>query len=79
MDFNLTKRLGDSDLAQKGIIFVAVVFMFIVYVINLFYYKDIPGFLAASFFISLLFVGALTTVSIASGYFKFQLKNINMN
>lgn len=74
MDFNLTKRLGDSDLAQKGIIFVAVVFMFIVYVINLFYYKDIPGFLAASFFISLLFVGALTTVSIASGYFKFQLK-----
>lgn len=75
MDFNQTKRLGDSDIAQKCIIFVAVVFMFIVYVINLFYYKDIPGFLAASFFISLLFVGALTTVSIAGGYFKFQLKN----
>src|SRR5574344_1171598 len=77
LEFNQTKMLGDSDIAQKSIIFVAVSFMFIVYVINLFYYKGIPGYLIASFFISLLFVGALTTVAVASGYFKFQIKNYN--
>lgn len=75
LEFNQTKKYGDTDIAQKTIIFIASVFMFIVYVINLFYYKAIPGFLAASFFVSLLFVGALATVSIAGGYFKFQLKN----
>ena len=75
LDFNQTKRLGDSDIAQKLIIFTSIIFMFIIYVINLFYYKNIPGFIAASFFISLLFVGALSAVSAAAGYFKFQLKN----
>lgn len=65
LDFNQTKRLGDSDIAQKLIIFTGIIFMFIIYVINLFYYKTIPGFLAASFFISLLFVGALTAVATA--------------
>lgn len=75
LDFNQTKRLGDSDIAQKLIIFTGIIFMFIIYVINLFYYKTIPGFLAASFFISLLFVGALTAVATACGYFKFQIKN----
>lgn len=77
LEFNQTKMLGDTDIAQKFIIFTASFFMFVVYVINLFYYKGIPGFTAAAFFISLLFVGALTTVAIASGYFKFQLKNYN--
>ncbi len=75
LEFNQTKRLGDSDVAQRFIIGIASLFLFIVYVMNLFYYKSIPGFLAASFFISLLFVGALATVTIASGYFKFQIKN----
>lgn len=75
LEFNQAKRLGDSDIAQKFIIGIAILFLFIVYVMNLFYYKAIPGFLAASFFISLLFVGALATVTIASGYFKFQIKN----
>lgn len=75
LDFNQTKRLGDSDVAQRFIIGIASVFLFIVYVMNLFYYKSIPGFLAASLFISLLFVGALATVTVASGYFKFQIKN----
>lgn len=75
LDFHQNKRLGDSDIAQKFIIGVSVFFMFILYVMNLFYYKGIPGFSVASFFISLLFVGSLTTVAIASGYFKFQLKN----
>jgi len=74
LDFNLTKRLGDSDFGQKIIIGIAVIFLFVVYVMNLFYYKTIPGFLAASFFISLLFVGGLTAVTFASGYFKFQEK-----
>lgn len=75
LEFNQTKRLGDTDIAQKFIIGIASVFLFIVYVMNLFYYKSIPGFLAASFFVSLLFVGALATVTVASGYFKFQIKN----
>lgn len=75
LEFNQTKRLGDSDIAQKFIIGIASFFLFIVYVMNLFYYKAIPGFLAASLFISLLFVGALATVTVASGYFKFQIKN----
>lgn len=74
-EFNQTKRFGDSDIAQKFIIGIASFFLFIVYVMNLFYYKSIPGFLAASLFISLLFVGALATVTVASGYFKFQIKN----
>ncbi|HCB11682.1 MAG TPA: hypothetical protein DEO94_06085 [Cyanobacteria bacterium UBA11991] len=49
--------------------------MFIIYAINLFYYKDIA--MIASVFVSLLFVGALAIVSAASGYFKYQLKNYN--
>lgn len=75
LDFNQHKRLGDSDIAQKVIIGVSGLFLFIVYVMNLFYYKSIPGFLVASIFISLLFVGALATVTVGSGYLKFQIKN----
>ena len=74
LDFNRTKRLGDSDIAQKFIIAIAGVFLFIVYVMNLFYYKSIPGFLTASLFISLLFAGGLAVVTVAGGYFKFQTK-----
>ena len=75
LEFNQNKRFGDNDIAQKAIVGVASLFLFIVYVMNLFYYKSIPGFLAASLFISLLFVGALATVTVASGYFKYQIKN----
>ena len=75
LDFNQNKRFGDSDIAQKSIIAISGIFLFVVYVMNLFYYKSIPGFLAASIFISLLFVGALATVTVGSGYFKFQIKN----
>lgn len=77
LDFNSSKKYGDTDIAQKFITGVSAIFMFIIYIINLFYYKEIPGFFGASFFISLLFAGALATVSVASGYFKFQLKNYN--
>lgn len=75
LDFNQNKKFGDSSLAQKFIIGISSLFLFIVYAMNLFYYKEIPGFLAASLFISLLFVGALATVTVGSGYFKFQEKN----
>ncbi len=74
LDFNQTKRLGDSDIPQRFIIGVALFFLFVVYVMNLFYYKAIPGFAAASLFVSLLFVGSLAGVTMASGYFKFQTK-----
>ena len=75
LEFNQVKKYGETNSVQKAIIYISIVFMFIVYVINLFYYKEIPGLKLASVFISLLFVGALATVSIASGYFKFQKKN----
>lgn len=75
LEVNHNKKFGESDLAQKFIIGISGIFLFMVYIINLFYYKSIPGFVMASFFVSLLFVGALATVSIAGGYFKNQLKN----
>ena len=75
LDFNSHKKFGVSAVAQKFIIAVTSFFMFLVYVMNLFYYKSIPGFTAAALFVSLLFVGALVTVTVGSGYFKFQLKN----
>ena len=75
LEFKKARRLGDTDVPQKTIIGVSCVFLFVAYVMNLFYYKAIPGFVAASLFISLLFVGGLATVTIASVYFKFQIKN----
>ncbi len=74
LDFNQTKRMGDSNFAQLFIIAIAGIFLFVVYVMNLFYYKSIPGFAAASLFISLLFVGALAAVTVAGGYLKYQTK-----
>ncbi len=72
LDFNANKKYGETAFVPKFIIGTASVFLFIVYVMNLFYYKSIPGFAVASAFVSLLFVGALATVAIGSGYFKFQ-------
>lgn len=72
LEFNANKKYGESAVVPKFIIGAASFFLFIVYVMNLFYYKAIPGFAAASLFVSLLFVGALATVAIGSGYFKFQ-------
>ena len=77
LDFNQNKKYGDSDIAQKAIIFIASIFMLIVYAINLFYYKAIPGFQTAAFFVSLLFAGALAVVAVGGGYFKFQTKKYN--
>ncbi len=77
LNSNQTKRYGESNLMPKFIIGTGSVLMFIVYILNLFYYKDVPGFMVASLFVSLLFVGALTIVSIASGYFSHQLREYN--
>lgn len=74
LDFNANKKFGDSNIAQKFVIGISSFFLFIVYVMNLFYYKAIPGFVVASLFISLLFVGGLAVVTVGGGYFKFQTK-----
>lgn len=77
MEFNATSKYGDSSIIQQIIICAGIFFMFIFYTINLFYYKDVPGFNSAAFFISILFVGALLVVSVAGGYYKYQLKEYN--
>lgn len=77
LEFNQVKKYGESNAAHKLIMYTAIVFMFIIYVVNLFYYKDIPGLKFASVFISFLFAGSLAIVSIAGGYFKFQMKDYN--
>ncbi len=73
LEFNRTKRLGDSGFIQNAVVFTSVIFLFMVYVMNLFYYKDIPGFAPAAFFISLLFVGGLVCLGVGGGYYKFRL------
>ena len=77
MEFNSTSKYGDDDSVQKIIIGAGILFMFIFYAMNLFYYKDVPGFSSAAFFIAILFVGTLMVVSVAGGYFKYQLKDYN--
>lgn len=75
LESNQNKRYGESNDIQRLMVYASIVFMLVIYAINLFYYKDIA--LVASIFVSLLFVGALAVVSAASGLFKFQLKNAN--
>ncbi len=75
LETNQSKRYGENNSIQQIMVYASVTFMFIIYAINLFYYKDIA--MIASVFVSLLFVGALAIVSAASGYFKYQLKNYN--
>ena len=69
------KRYGENNNVQRIMVMASCVFMLVIYAINLFYYRDIN--LVASFFVSLLFVGALAVVSSAAGFFKFQLRNAN--
>ncbi len=75
LDINRNKRLGDTDIMQRVVILICSVFMLVVYVLNLLYYKSIPGFFATSLFISLLFVGSLAAVTVSIGYLEFQMKN----
>ena len=60
---------------QRFMIGLSLVFLFIIYIINLYYFKAMPNFAIASFFISLLFVGTLAISAIGSGYFKFQIND----
>jgi hypothetical protein len=73
LEFNKKKKLGVSNVTQKFIAGFTGIILFVAYVINLFYYSAIPSFKSASFFISLLFTGGLAAVSVANGYFKFQV------
>ncbi len=74
LEFSVNKKFGETNIAQKFVVGISSFFLFVVYVLNLFYYKAIPGFVAASLFISLLFVGGLAIVTVGGGYFKFQSK-----
>lgn len=64
-----------SDIPHMFLMTISSLVFFIIYVINFLYYKSIPDFTLISFVISLLFVGALVCVSVASGYFQHQLDN----
>lgn len=66
------RKYGTSDAAQKCIISISLIFLFVIYVLNLCYYKSVSAFTAL--FISLLFVGGLAVVTIGSGYFHGQVK-----
>lgn len=67
-----SRAFGSNSIAQKSIIAVCILFLFVIYVINLSYYKPISGF--SSLFISMLFVGGLAVVTVGSGYFHGQIK-----
>jgi len=66
------RKYGTSDIAQKCIIAISIMFLFVIYVLNLCYYKSVSAF--SALFISLLFVGGLAVVTIGSGYFHGQIK-----
>ena len=74
MEFNarIHKRYGETPFIQRFIIIITSSCLFVVYVMNLLYYKNVQGSFA-SIFISLMFVGALATVAVGSGYYKHQL------
>ncbi len=75
LEASQNKRYGDTVKMQQLMVYSSIVFMLVIYAINLMYYRDINFF--ASVLVSLLFVGALGIVSAASGYFKYQLKAYN--
>lgn len=73
VNFNsVARKYGTNDVVQKAIIGISLVFLLVIYVLNLCYYKSISVF--TSLFLSLLFVGGLAVVAIGSGYFHGQVK-----
>ena len=68
------KKNTSNNFAQTTTINTALVFLFVVYILNLIYYKPISGITA--FFISLLFTGALCALTVGSGYFHNNIKVI---
>lgn len=57
---------------QKRISIMSIIFLFVVYILNLLYYADFSGF--SAFFISLLFVGSLYIATAISAHFSSQIK-----
>ncbi len=76
-EFSKNKRYGESNIPQIAIMYISAIFIMVIYVLNFFYYKEIPGLEVASIFLALFFAGALAVVSVAGGYFRYQLKNTN--
>lgn len=73
VNFNsVARKYGSNDNVQKTIIGISLIFLFVIYVLNLCYYKSLSAFTAL--FLSLLFVGGLCVVAIGSGYFHGQVK-----
>ena len=68
------KKQKTAQLPHKIMLYVPAVFLFVIYILNLFYYKDIPGFAVAALFVSLLFTTGLGAVAVAGGYTKNHLK-----
>lgn len=66
------KKCTNNNFAQQTTLHVSVVFLAIIYILNLSYYKPISGFTA--FIVSLLFVGALSIATVGSGYFHNSIK-----
>ena len=66
------KKNTNNNIAQKATVNTAFIFLFVIYILNLSYYKPMSGITA--FFISLLFVGALCALTVGSGYFHNNIK-----
>ncbi len=72
LDYNNSRRVVNSSSVHKFIVQFGVIFMIVIYFINLLYYNQVPNFVLGAIFISFLFVGALVISTMGSGYFKFQ-------
>ena len=59
-----------SSVAKNFMIVTALLFITAVYVVNLAYYSAISDFFSFALFITVFFVGAMTAIAIACGYFK---------
>lgn len=71
------KKYTNNTFAQKIIMNVSSIFLLVVYILNLAYYKPISPF--SAFLVSLLFVGALCIASVGSGYFYNNIKILKEN
>ena len=74
-----TQEKDKTNIARSSATYFALGFFFVIYIINLIYYKDIPNFSFAAFFVSLLFSGGLVASIVAGGYIKKQLKIYRFN
>ena len=73
---NAKSKNKKVDSPHSFLFTVSCLFFFLIYILNIMYYNQIPNFVFFSFLVSLFFVGGLAAVSIAAGYMKNQY-NIN--